>query len=82
VVDAATEDFLPPEPPEPPELPEPELDPESDPLDELEEEPEELEDSADFPLSDFAEELSAEEPFDPASLPAATVLAPFRLSVR
>lgn len=58
--------------PEPPELPEPESEP--DPLDEPE-------DSADFPLSDLADESSADEPFEPPSLPAATVFDA-RLSVR
>ena len=80
------DDFLPPEP-EPEPEPEAELDPEPDPDDEPEEpeEPEELEDSDDFPDSDLAGELSVDEPLEPLaapSLPAATVLEPFRLSVR
>ena len=49
---------------------------------ELEEEPEE---PADFPASDVADELSVEDPLElvaAPSLAAATVLDPFRLSVR
>lgn len=63
--------------------PELELDPEvelPEPFDELDE----LDDSADFAPSDGAAELSDEEPLELAapSLPADTVLEPFRLSVR
>jgi hypothetical protein len=79
-VEAATDDFL---------SPEPELDPDEDEeLPESLDEPDELDELDELP--DFAEsepedELSAAVPLDPLaapSLPAGTVLAPLRLSVR
>ena len=90
-VDAATDDdfFLSPEPdpdpePEPDPEPDPEPEPEADEPELLEsaDEPDEVDDLA---ASELDDEPSDEDPLDPAaapSLPAATVLDPFRLSVR
>jgi len=64
--------------------PEPELEPDPDPFDEPEA-LEESEDPADFAASDVAGELSGEDPLAllaAPSLPTATALDPFRLSVR
>jgi hypothetical protein len=87
-VDAATDDdFLSPDPdpdPDPDLDPEPELDPEPDPESEDFELPESLVELEDLADSEPEDELS-DEPFDPLaapSLPAGTVLAPVRLSVR